>query len=231
MSRLPPACLALVTASGRLVPDARTSGDRVRALQAQVEEAVGEGIDLIQFREPDLSVADLIGLVRWSVRRAEQGRTLILVNDNVQAAAAGGAHGVHLKSVSDRSAAHVRASQPGWIVGQSVHERQDVLSDTPVDYWMVGTIFPSRSKDPGAPVAGLDLIRRVAADTAVPVLAIGGLTPDRAAPCMQAGAGGVAAIGVFLPPGREPESMGISTAVRAFRQAMARRDRPNSGIE
>jgi thiamine-phosphate pyrophosphorylase len=231
VNRLPPACLALVTASERLVPDARTAHDRVRALQAQVDEAVGAGVDLIQFREPDLGPADFIGLVRWSVRRARGGRTLILVNDNVQVAAAGGAHGVHLKSVSDRSAARVRASQPEWIVGQSVHEGQGVDAETPVDYWMVGTIFPSRSKGPGARAAGLDLIRRVAADATVPVLAIGGIAPDRAASCLQAGAGGVAAIGVFLPPGREPESMGVSAAVQAFRHAMVRQDRSNSGIE
>jgi thiamine-phosphate pyrophosphorylase len=231
MSRLPPACLVLVTASRRLAPDARTPRDRVRALQAQVDEAVGAGVDLIQFREPDLDTADFIALVRWSVTRAAEGRTFVLVNDNVEVAAAGNAHGVHLKSVSERSVAHARASAPEWIVGQSAHDGQTIDARAPADYWLVGTIFPSRSKEAGAPVAGLDLIRRVVVDAAVPVLAIGGITPDRAQSCLQAGASGVAAIGAFLPMGREPESMGVTAAVQAFRRAMAGRDRSGSGIE
>jgi thiamine monophosphate synthase len=55
----------------------------------------------------------------------------------------------------------------------------------------------------------------------VPVLAIGGITPPRAAACAAAGAAGVAAIGVFLPPGRAPEGMGVGPAARALRAALA----------
>jgi thiamine monophosphate synthase len=54
----------------------------------------------------------------------------------------------------------------------------------------------------------------------VPVLAIGGITPPRAAACAAAGAAGVAAIGVFLPPGRSPDAMGPGPATRALRAAL-----------
>ena len=61
------------------------------------------------------------------------------------------------------------------------------------DYLFVGTIWRSGSH-PGRPGAGPERIRRVAARIRAPVVAIGGVTPDRVAAAVEAGAGGVAAI-------------------------------------
>ena len=54
----------------------------------------------------------------------------------------------------------------------------------------------------------------------MPVLAIGGMTPERAGPCVKAGAAGVAAIGAFLESGQNPAGLGLQAAATAFREAM-----------
>ena len=63
-------------------------------------------------------------------------------------------------------------------------------------YVQFGPVFPPRSK-PGAGL-GLGPLRQVAAALSIPVIAVGGMTPERAAQCIGAGAGGVACISHVL---------------------------------
>jgi thiamine monophosphate synthase len=96
-----------------------------------------------------------------------------------------------------------------------------VADSADADYLLFGTVFATESK-PGQQAAGLDALSRAVARNSRPVLAIGGVTPARAAACVDAGASGVAAIGAFLPPGRSADAMGMGPAVRAFREALSR---------
>jgi len=68
-----------------------------------------------------------------------------------------------------------------------------------VDYLIFGTVFESRSK-PDRVAAGLRELTAVADATRIPVLAIGGMTSDRIADVMRAGAAGVAGISMFDMP-------------------------------
>jgi thiamine-phosphate diphosphorylase len=96
-----------------------------------------------------------------------------------------------------------RLVQPGSIVGRSVHgaeEARDVAGRGGVDYLIFGTVFSSASKAPRHSLAGLDGLARACAAAPVPVLAIGGIVPERAEAVAKAGAGGIAGIGLFIPP-------------------------------
>jgi thiamine monophosphate synthase len=76
-------------------------------------------------------------------------------------------------------------------------------------------VYPSASKPPAHPVAGVEALARVCAAVRLPVLAIGGIGPEGLAAVAAAGAAGVAAIGVFVTPqGRE--SGGTVTDVASF---------------
>jgi thiamine-phosphate pyrophosphorylase len=126
------------------------------------------------------------------------------VNDRLDIALACGAHGVHLRSDSMPPSAVRAAVPPGFLVGQSVRNPRAALQAAPyVDYLIAGTVWPSRSKPPEHALLGLDGLSQIAAATPVPVLAIGGLTVERARAAVQAGAAGVAAIDLFI--GRLPE--------------------------
>jgi thiamine-phosphate pyrophosphorylase len=87
------------------------------------------------------------------------------------------------------------------------------------EYLIFGTVFGTRSKPAGSPVAGVEALRAACAGTSIPVLAIGGITPARAAACRDAGAVGLTAIGAFLPRGATPDALGPAEAIRAFRDA------------
>jgi len=217
---LPFPVLHLVTSRRRLTPDARTVLDEVAALEALIDVAVDAGVDIVQIRERDLDAAVLLGLVSRVAGRAATTRTRILVNERADVAAAAGAAGVHLPSTGV-AAERMRAIEPEWIIGRSVHETDVPFAVGPCDYLLFGTVFGSESKPAASPAAGLEALRRAARTAGRPVVAIGGVTPDLARSCIDAGAAGVAAIGAFLPPGRARDAIGTAEATRAFRAAMA----------
>lgn len=219
MNSLSTPSLHLVTSRARLAPDARTTREQVSALDAQIEAAIAAGVDIIQIRERDLAAGLLLGLVERAVACAIGTPTRIIVNERADVAAAAGASGVHLPA-SGLPATRVRALSAAWMVGRSTHVGEHPRDVDAVDYVLFGTVFPSESKQPGSQVAGLGALAAAVRAFACPVIAIGGLTPDRAGECLRVGAAGVAAIGAFLPPGRARDALGVETAVSAFRAAM-----------
>jgi thiamine-phosphate diphosphorylase len=81
----------------------------------------------------------------------------------------------------------------GWI-GCSVHTPEEAAAavEEGADFLVVGTVYESVSH-PARPAAGLDLVRQTSR-LGVPIIAIGGITPARAAEVREAGAYGIAAI-------------------------------------
>jgi thiamine-phosphate diphosphorylase len=181
-----------------LVTDRRRFGLSAAAL---VDRAARADVDLIQVREPDLSDADLLALVRAMIRATAPLRTKVLVNDRPDVAVAAGAAGVHLRSDS-ASAARVRTMVPaGFVLGRSVHSLRDVdaaLAGGGYDYLLFGTVFPSAGKPPDHPVAGLDGLAAACSRSPIPVIAIGGIDAARLADIATAGAAGFAGIGMFM---------------------------------
>ncbi|MGH7551212.1 MAG: thiamine phosphate synthase, partial [Gemmatimonadota bacterium] len=142
----------------------------------------------------DRKMLDL--LVDASVRCRPYGAEL-WVGDRVDLALACGAVGVQLPG-RGLSIAGARAVAPGLRLGRSVHqvEAAALAARIGVDHLLVGTIFasPSHPQVHPAGVALLRSIRDALDGAAPPLLAIGGLTPERVGEAIQAGASGVVAI-------------------------------------
>jgi thiamine-phosphate diphosphorylase len=196
--------LCLVTNRARLAALAgigrAAAADR---LMSQVRDAVAAGIDLVQVRERDLEARDLCRLVERCVDAAAGSLTRILVNDRADVALAAKAHGVHLRADS-HDAGRLRAIAPRpFLIGRSVHdvdEAADVARQGAVDYLVFGTVFATESKPHGHAIAGIaGLTAAVEAALPVPVLAIGGVSIASVSALREAGAAGLAAIGLFLP--------------------------------
>ncbi len=185
----------------------------------QARQAVDAGVDVIQVRERDLEARDLTIVVEALVAVSRGTATRVVVNDRLDVALASGADGVHLRSDS-MAAADVRALAPApFLIGRSVHSVDEATAAGAVDYLIAGTVFPTASKPAGHAVIGLDGLRAIAAATAVPVLAIGGVTLDRIEVLAGSGAGGVAAIGLFSGP--EPVDAVVRAARSRFDSARA----------
>jgi thiamine-phosphate pyrophosphorylase len=197
-----------------LVTDRRAIGER--PLVALVGDAARAGVDLIQIREPDLDDRALVVLTRAAVAAVRGTPARVIVNDRTDAALAAGAAGVHLRGDSI-PASRVRAiAGPDFVVGRSVHDEDEaaaVDAEDACDYLMFGTVFPSSSKPPGHHAAGPDVLARVCARVRAPVLAIGGISAERAREVADAGAAGVAAIQLFA------EATDLAETIRALRQA------------
>jgi thiamine-phosphate pyrophosphorylase len=170
-----------------------------RCLVEQVRHAVDAGIDYLQVRERDLEAAALADLVQELVAVARGSSTRVLVNDRFDVAIACGAAGVHLRGDSVPAAAVRRAAPPPFVVGASVHTVDAAMIAAPdVDYLVAGTVWPTASKSSAAGLIGVAGLAQIAAAVKVPVLAIGGVTLERVADAVRAGAGGVAAIDLFM---------------------------------
>src|SRR5947207_10898560 len=190
--------LCLVTDRHRLCAEPRGFEAARRRLIDQAKWAVRSNIDLIQVRERDLETADLARLVSDLVRVSRGSGTRVVVNDRTDVALACDADGVHLRHDSVRADAVRTIAPAGFLVGRSVHGLAEAAGAGPVDYLIAGTVFPSRSKPAALPMLGLDGLAAVVQAVAVPVLAIGGITPERLDEVAAPGAAGGAGIGLFI---------------------------------
>lgn len=186
-----------------LVTDRRRVADGVRFADAcdrlveQVRAAVEAGVDLVQVRERDLEARQLMTLVTAVVRASRQTNTRVVVNDRLDVALGCGADGVHLRGDSLSAAAVRRLAPAAFLVGRSVHSVEEARAAGPVDYLIAGPVFATVSKPEGHPTLGLAGLGAIARAANAPVLAIGGVTVDRAGSVAGSGAAGIAAIGLF----------------------------------
>lgn len=161
-------------------------------------KALQGGVNVIQLREKDLSAGPLYALAK-ELRRVSSGRARLLINDRIDVALACGADGVHLGEESLPLEVARSVCGERLIIGRSVHSLEGAVKaiESGADYLILGTIFPSHSH-PEGPIAGVELLRRVRPLTDLPLIAIGGITPERVKECIEAGADGVAVISAIL---------------------------------
>jgi thiamine-phosphate pyrophosphorylase len=119
-----------------------------------------------------------------------------VVNDDVEAALALGADGVHLGQ-ADRGAGLARGL--GLMLGRSAATLEQAR-EADADYLGVGPIWDTPSKTDADPPIGLDGLRAICAGVGVPVIAIGGIDAANAGDCIRAGAAGVAVIRAAADP-------------------------------
>ena len=162
------------------------------------------GARLLQLRAQDVASGVLEGWCDAVVARASRYGAAILVNNRADIARLCGAAGVHLgqEDLPVEDARYVLGESA--VVGLSTHTRgqlRDALA-RPVTYVALGPVYATGTKDTGYPPIGLSLVREGAGlAAATPVVAIGGITLDRAPEVLAAGAASVAVIGDLLSRG------------------------------
>ena len=144
-----------------------------------LREAVAGGVDSVQLREKEMSDAEYLDWAKLVKDECSQLRVPLIVNDRVRAAAEIEAAGVHLGQ-EDMSVADARGLlRPEQWIGLSTHSIDELedAADQEADYVGFGPMFATALK-PNLKRQSDDNITRAAIFSRVPVLAIGGITPE-----------------------------------------------------
>jgi len=180
------------------ITDLRAAGGEASLLRF-VERAVDCGVERIQVREKHLTASALCDLVRRIVAIARPRDTEVLVNSRLDIALACGAHGLHLtgNAVSPKILRSV--VPPGFVIGVSTHSLDELRAAERegADFAVYGPVFPVPSKPRYEAHVGFEGLRAAVNSVTLPVIALGGVTPENAARCLGAGAAGIAGISMF----------------------------------
>jgi thiamine-phosphate pyrophosphorylase len=182
-----------------------TGDGEVSGLRTRIEAALDAGVDYVQLRRKKESTRELEQLAIDASTRFRSARTRFLVNERFDVALAAGLGGVHLPADGLPPDAIHPFLPPGFLVGVSTHERAEAVQAAArgASFVVFGPVFPTSSK-PGHPGVGIDALAAVVASVTVPVLALGGVTPERLELVTASGAAGIAGISVF----ERPETLG-----------------------
>lgn len=175
------------------------------ALADAVAAAIRGGAAVVQYRaksaaDPRAEASALLAVCR-------SAGVPLLMNDDVDLALAIGADGVHLGK-DDATPEEARSKLgPAAIIGVSCYDSVEsavALAERGVDYVAFGRFFPSRTK-PGAHLAHPETLGQAKRRLRLPIVAIGGITPDNGGSLLLAGADLLAVIeGVFGEGDPEP---------------------------
>ncbi len=195
---------------------------RPRALSGVVREALAGGAPTIQLRLKSASARELLEAAQTLMPVVRSAGALFIVNDRLDVALAAGADGVHLGPddlpVKDvRRAADARAvdadARSGvadtFIVGYSTDTTDEAARAEAegADYLGVGAVYATANKSDAGDVIGLKGLRRVVKAVSIPVVAIGGITPERAPAVAKTGACGSATIGAVMSAAEPAEAV------------------------
>lgn len=173
---------------------------RGRDLLEVVDGCLSAGLPAVQLREKDLGAAELARLGRALRGLTARRGAWLIVNDRVDVALAIGADGVQRTSTS-LPVADIRAVADKRLkIGASVHSRAEAqaAAEAGADWIVFGPVYDTPSKRAYGPPQGLAALAATAAAVGVPVVAIGGITPERVREVLACGARGVAAISAIL---------------------------------
>jgi thiamine-phosphate pyrophosphorylase len=158
------------------------------------------GVRLLQYRNKKASARELLRSSCELAGELVPRGVKFFVNDRADVAALAGANGVHVGQ-DDLGVEQARAVVgTGKYVGVSTHNLEQFhrAAASTADYIAVGPIFSTSSKENPDPVVGAEFLRGVRAVTEKPIVAIGGITLERAAEVIEAGADSVAVISDIL---------------------------------
>ena len=178
--------------------------------------AAAGGADAVQFRQKAGSVRDRYAEALRTAEACRAAGVPLLIDDHLDLALAVGAAGVHLGQEDLPVEAARRVLGPDAVIGATVTDvRQARAAEAAgATYLGFGPVFPTRSKRNPASVKGLDGLAAVCGAITIPVIGIAGITPERVASVIEAGAHGVAVM-TAVTTAADPQA-----AAAAFRRAL-----------
>jgi thiamine-phosphate pyrophosphorylase len=182
------------------------------------------GVRLFQYRNKSAPARQYLECSRELAGALLPHRVCFFVNDRPDVAFLAGANGVHVGQDDLDVEQARRVVGRDKLVGVSTHNLEQFkgAAASSADYIAVGPIFNTSSKANPDPVVGLDFLRKVRGLTDKPIVAIGGITLERAAPTVEAGADSVAVIsGILSAPDAAQRAREYINTLEAAKHAAA----------
>lgn len=176
-----------------------------------VEECLAAGLRAVQLRGKDLPDAEFLTLARSLREATRRHGARLFINGRLDVALEIGADGLQ-RGHDSLPTAVLRSRAPGLTLGVSVHSPDEARAAERdgADFIVFGPVYDTPSKRAYGPPQGVQALARAVQTVAIPVFAIGGITPDRVAAVRATGALGVAVISAILAAERP------SDATKAF---------------
>ena len=187
-----------------------------QTLLEQIESALAGGGTLVQLREKRMSGEDMVREAREVRALCHRYGVPLILNDDVDAALASGADGVHV-GAEDLPVRSVRERVgQGMIVGATAKTvaQAQAAEAAGADYLGVGAVFPSPTKQNAIRITAEEL-RTICASVAIPAVAIGGITRENLGELRGCGMAGIAVVSAIF------SAEDIQAAARELRDAAA----------
>ena len=178
----------------------------------RLERALNNGLRLVQLREKNLSRDGLRNIAQRMLPLLRAHEAKLLLNGDVELAQEIGADGVQL-TASQLANLSERPSV-NWCAA-SCHNAEELrrAEQLGCDFALLSPVLPTQSH-PGEPTLGWDKFSAIAADSSIPLYALGGMTPDYMKTAWRHGAHGVALLRQAWPDLPDSSTGGSSPAIR-----------------
>ncbi|MBC05039.1 thiamine phosphate synthase [Thalassospira sp.] len=158
--------------------------------------AIAGGATIIQLRDKEAGTDGLIRVGRELMQAMEGTNVPLIVNDDLEAAIAIGAHGLHVGQDDLPSQIARKRLGPDKIIGLSIESEEvaQKVDRTIVDYVGIGPVFATPTKPDHKPAIGFDGLEKLVRMVGLPSVAIGGLKGEHVLPVLESGADGLAVV-------------------------------------
>ena len=185
-----------------------------KKLDDVVIEACHSGVKAFQLREKDLSASEILSL-SLKLRKITSNNSKLIINDRLDIALLSKSNGIHSpeNGILPKQA---KSFNKNLIIGKSTHSLKSAIEAERkgYDYIIFGPVFRTQSKVKYGKPKGIKELTRICAKIKIPVFAVGGINPDRAKKCIEAGAQGAAVIGAVM------KSRNVKKTITEFKENM-----------
>lgn len=170
-----------------------------QTLYDQIQAALEGGVTMVQLREKRLSTQALVEEAVEIKELCHRYHVPLIINDNVEAAVASGADGVHV-GITDTPVAEIRKRAGGSsIIGATAKTVAQAIAaeQAGADYLGVGAVFPSPTKQNAIRIT-LEQLKQICSAVSIPAVAIGGIGRENVAALAGGGMAGIAVVSAIF---------------------------------
>ncbi|WP_430884640.1 thiamine phosphate synthase [Fusibacter sp. JL216-2] len=168
-----------------------------------VTRAISAGVDQIILREKDLDDKVYGHYAAYFKTQLKESQKLI-IHSRISLAERVKADGVHFTfqdfmAVDEETIAALKSGESSLVIGVSVHSLEEALASANkgASYLLASHVFETDCKA-GLPGRGLSFIHRISSKVHVPVIGLGGISPENTLSVIDAGASGVAVMSAIM---------------------------------